>query len=357
MTILILSPTTYPSISGNALNVERWRHQLVKRDKNVHVIATESITPAELATQIRQWRPSLIHVHHLTKSGRFLLDPIVAPYITRCPIVVSPGGTDLVDAQGRWLLSPAAQTLCNQASAILLQNRATCHWLEDNLPELYAKATFIPKAVTWHGNKGCNLKALFSPSPEVLFFLPAGIRPVKNILGCLTAFATAVRLRPKLRLVLAGPVLDSDYALKVTTQLAHLSLVVRWITCIPPAQMKSAYASCDVVLNTSISEGLSNSVLEALESGKPVLASDIPGNRGALQNSVTGQTAGWLFDLTNELDLADKMVQLADAADQRARLAHEARELGRFLLTPHEEGKQLWALYRTLMRTSPPTRG
>lgn len=357
MTILILSPTVYPSISGNALNVERWRSQLAKRGETVRVIATESITSVELANQIQQLRPSLIHAHHLTKSGRFLLDPIVAPYIADCPIVVSPGGTDLVDDQGRWLLSPVAHALCDRAAAILIQNRATCHWLEDNLPELYAKAVFIPKAVDWHGNEPCDLKALFSPHPEILFFLPAGIRPVKNILGCLTAFAAALQIRSELRLVVAGPVLNIDYAAEVSAKLDHLSSKVRWLEHISPAQMASAYASCDIVLNTSISEGLSNSVLEALVAGKPVLASDIPGNRGALQNPVTGQTAGWLFDLSNEFDLADKMIQLACAPDQRARLTHEASELGRSLLTPHEEGKQLWTLYRTLMRTSPPTRG
>ena len=42
--------------------------------------------------------------------------------------------------------------------------------------------------------------------------------------------------------------------------------------------MPSAMAEADLILNHSVSEGMSNALIEALAVGRPVLARNIPGN-------------------------------------------------------------------------------
>ena len=408
MNILILTPTALPDLTGNALTAERWRNQLTDRGESVAIVATRNLTSRELIEVIEQFHPQLIHVHHLTKAGHFLLDPGVRAHV-HCPVVVSPGGTDLVDQQGRWQLSLESQTLCRQAAAIVVQNPATDVWLAQHHPDLHARSVFIAKGVAWLGHEPFNLHALFStrhentvpegdtcesasipqdggksagkgipqnggksadkgipqdggksadkaatPDGSTLFFLPAGVRPVKNNLTCVIAFSHALRERPLLRLVLAGPPLDHDYAALLQAHIEPLAGSVRWIEGIAPDRMAGAYASSDVVINCSLSEGLANSVLEAVYAERPLLAADIPGNRGVLFDPLTGASAAEWFDPRSPDQLADRMIALADAPDYRAQLARKASTLALTLPSSAMEGEALLRLYRTLTRTRSP---
>lgn len=58
--------------------------------------------------------------------------------------------------------------------------------------------------------------------------------------------------------------------------------------------------------------------MEALACGRPVLVSDIPGNREWVRPG-TPETPGWLFPDGDEQALAQAILQ---AASQRAQLAH-----------------------------------
>jgi glycosyltransferase involved in cell wall biosynthesis len=65
-------------------------------------------------------------------------------------------------------------------------------------------------------------------------------------------------------------------------------------------------AGCDIAVNTSDSEGLSNSILEAMRAGLPVVASDVPGNREIVEDQVTGL----LFTPGDSKALAEKIVEI-----------------------------------------------
>jgi glycosyltransferase involved in cell wall biosynthesis len=68
----------------------------------------------------------------------------------------------------------------------------------------------------------------------------------------------------------------------------------------------SVLAGSDVFVNASDSEGLSNSVMEAMRAGLPVVASDVDGNRTLVTN---GQN-GYLFRAGDAHHLATQLVQL-----------------------------------------------
>jgi glycosyltransferase involved in cell wall biosynthesis len=63
-------------------------------------------------------------------------------------------------------------------------------------------------------------------------------------------------------------------------------------------------AGSNIALNTSDSEGFSNSILEAMRAGLPVIASDVTGNR----ELVIDGKSGYLFRPGNYRDLAEKLV-------------------------------------------------
>src|SRR2546429_289674 len=143
------------------------------------------------------------------------------------------------------------------------------------------------------------------PAERVLFVFPAGIRMVKQPLLPLAPFDRLVQRRPQVRLLYVGPVLDPDQGEYLLGELASRPWA-RHVGAVPHGQMRSLLAQSDVVLNCSISEGgMSNSVLEALAAGRPLLASDIDGNRSLVEDGVTG----FLFRDTTELEA--KAEQLA----------------------------------------------
>ena len=68
-------------------------------------------------------------------------------------------------------------------------------------------------------------------------------------------------------------------------------------------------------------EGQSNAVIEAMLSGVPVVASDIPGNR----DLVTDDETGWLFELGNEAKLVQKTNELLEDPTAVSRVTTKAK--------------------------------
>lgn len=53
-------------------------------------------------------------------------------------------------------------------------------------------------------------------------------------------------------------------------------------------ELHAAMKRCFAVVNSSVSEGMSAAILEAMDLGVPVLARDIPGNAAVVQHEFTG---------------------------------------------------------------------
>jgi phosphatidylinositol alpha-mannosyltransferase len=92
---------------------------------------------------------------------------------------------------------------------------------------------------------------------------------------------------------------------------------------VPAEQLPSLYATADVFCapNTG-GESQGIVLLEAMASGRPVVASDIPGFRSVIRN----QRDGLLVAPKNHEQLAWAVCHLLDDEDERRRLAFAARE-------------------------------
>jgi glycosyltransferase involved in cell wall biosynthesis len=107
------------------------------------------------------------------------------------------------------------------------------------------------------------------------------------------------------------------------------------------AEMPSLIAQADVILNCSISEGgMANSVLEGMALGRPVLVSDIPGNRTLVAHEDTGLR----FATADELAAA--ALRLARDGTLRARLGARGRALVEREFPPSREIDGYLAVYR-----------
>ena len=344
--ILILTPTALPTITGNAMTAERWRRGLAALGVEVEVFPVQGAEVSELLQRLRHFAPHLIHVHHAWRSGSILLDPRVEEGYRKIPLVVSPGGTDLnVD----WKLRERKEIIgqiFSRARFIVVQSDEISHRLQKVFPEGKENLVFISKSFVWLGDEVYDLRgAANCRQGEILFFFPAGIRPVKGNLECLQMLEKVYAARPQIRAVFAGDPIDPGYSARFERAIKRLQSFARWLPPVPPQAIRSGYQAADIVLNASRSEGLSNALIEATAAGRPILASKIPGNRWPVLGDNGNHPMGLLYDLDDPKDFLKKAMILVDEEEVRNRLGEAGKKRGVLLPTPEEEAAQLARLY------------
>jgi len=340
--VLILTPTALPQITGNAVTAERWRRGLATLRHEVRVVAAEGLARDELGGHLRDFQPHVVHAHHLFKAGGLALEALTCD----APLVVSPAGTDLSEDLASPQRGLAVERVLRRAGVVLVPAGQAAEEVARRFPWLRGRIEVVPKALTWLGRDPFDLRAQIGCNDQhVLFFLPAGVRPVKRNLECLEALVEVHRRRPRVRAAFAGPALDAEYAGAFSAAIARNDFA-RWVEPIAPSAMESALGSADVVLNTSRSEGMSNALLEAVTAGVPALASDIPANRWALASGGGVVAAGLLFDPEDWDGFIRAALRLVDEPALRSELGRAARLRAEGWPTGEEEARNLEAAYR-----------
>lgn len=120
-----------------------------------------------------------------------------------------------------------------------------------------------------------------------VFLLVCGLRRVKDPLYLVEDFSEWHRDDPLNVLVMIGPRIDPGFTAEVEAVVQRTSgvFVARERS---QRELHAAMKRCFAVVNSSVSEGMSAAILEAMDLGVPVLARDIPGNAAVVRHEVTG---------------------------------------------------------------------
>jgi len=279
------------------------------------------------------------------------LNPVVEVVCARIPLVVSPGGTDI---HADWMVEGRKEIIaqvCRKARFLISQSDEILFRLKELFPELRERVVFIPKSFSWMGNENFDLRgAAECDGGNLLFFFPAGIRPVKRNLECLRMLGGVHAERPHIRVVFAGAALDHAYAADFAEEVERLRAFARWIPPIAPQAIRSVYRAADIILNASYSEGLSNALLEATAAGRPILASKIPGNRWPVLGEDGNHPMGLLYDLDDPEDFLKKALILIDEQEVRRKLGEAGKKRAARLPKPEEEARHLSRVYAMALR-------
>ncbi len=339
--LALLTPFSPPSVRGNAITVDRVARSLRARGADLSVWDLSRAPEADIEREVAAYRPGLVHAFHARRAG-----PLALRLARRLevPLVVTLTGTDanhdLHDAAHAALV----RRVLEGAAAITAFHASIVEGVAAVLPDARARLVVVPQSVAFSGDTPFDLAARWALPPDrVLFVFPAGIRPVKAPrlpLGPLDSLAGA---DPRVRLAYAGPILD-DAEGEAWRQALAVRPWARYLGEVPHAEMASLLRQADIVLNCSASEGgLANSVLEALALARAVLASDIPGNRGLILDSVTGL----LF--RDGRELAARAARLAQDAVLRERLGRAGRALVEREYPAEREVEGYLSVYRGLL--------
>lgn len=167
--------------------------------------------------------------------------------------------------------------------------------------------------------------------PPGLFFLYVGrLAPEKRLDLFLEEFGRALKEAPAdAYAVLVGKG-ELEPMLREVAMASGLQGRVRIVP--PTPEIQQLYRAADVFVLPSISEGLSNALLEAMACGLAVLASRV----GGTPDAVADGAAGYLFDPQDVATLRARIVQFLKNPGLAERMGKRAREdvLARFDLVP-----------------------
>ena len=158
-----------------------------------------------------------------------------------------------------------------------------------------------------------------------VYLLPCGIRPVKDPFYLIDLFNEWFESVQNVYLIIVGPVLDENYFKKLELKIDK-SRSVMYHDRISQIDLYFSMLECNGIVNTSESEGLSNTILESMYLRVPVLARNIEGN----SNIISHCHSGLLFDSPTEFQtLAD---MLENSLDLRTTITETAY---RYVRTNH----------------------
>ncbi|CAK6950355.1 glycosyltransferase 1 domain-containing protein 1 isoform X1 [Scomber scombrus] len=280
-----LSPKT-----GNLTTADRIRYHIESAGHTCELRdAAEFQSPAEVAKLVSQNPPfdGALAIH-LFRAGRLLLDIHV-------PFGVIFGGTDINEdvkvEQKRAVMEQVLQKarfavaftaklkeeaeifLLSQSSKIYVQPQG----IQTEVEELFCWTEFLRSS-------GVSRERV---DQTHVFLLVCGLRRVKDPLYLAEVFSEWHNENHQNVLVIIGPKMDP-----VLT--AEVEAVVERTAGVFLAQERSqkelhaVMKRCFAVVNSSVSEGMSAAILEAMDLGIPVVARDIPGNAAVVQHGVTG---------------------------------------------------------------------
>lgn len=284
MKAAIITPYYYPAVRGNAVTVRRIEHHLQEAGCEVRVFSLDALMATDLERQIAAFSPDIVHGFHGYLGGR------VARIVSRdlkIPDVITLTGSDVYEALGDTRKTETHAVL-REAAALVVFHKSVKKRLVEHCPTLAEKTVVIPQGVELLGDDCAGLGGFPFPVGKFTFLLPAGLRPVKNILFPLKPLADLYESDQRVRFILAGPVLDPSYAAEAMGELEKYPFA-HYLGGVGHDSIGCLYRKADVVLNTSLFEGgMANTVLEAMAFAKPVIASDIEGNRSIVTEGETG---------------------------------------------------------------------
>ena len=296
---------TIPGVTEHVLN-SRW--------KNLYL----SFLPRHFQIKkiIREIHPDLIHAHFIAKYGFHL--PGLAGY----PRVVSAWGDDVL------ILPKKSRTIFNYTKKVLKDADlvyAVSHDIQGHIIRDFgiseSKIRYLPFGIDTD---------LFSPPlpgqtplrETIEVFSNRGFFPVYDNETLVRGFARAYTRDSRLRLILKG---EGHEEQKIRDLIVNLGLPAEIVTFQKKtvySQVPNDYRQADIFITTSQSDGTPVSVLEAMASGIPCIATAV----GGIPEWVNEGVTGLLIQPRSPERVASAILLLASDRAMRNRMGTAARE-------------------------------
>lgn len=302
----------------------------------------------QLYNLMRREQVDIVHVHTPVAAalGR------IAAWLARIPIIIYTAHGFYHHEHMRWQNKRAciwAENILGKATDMLLTQSK-----EDALSAVQDGIN-SPDQVIWIGN-GVNIEQFAGnaacPEAKESFGLPP-FAPVvgflgpliaeKGVLELLDAFEQAYKVMPDLHLLMAGDVINGDRDLQtkaiIRGKLEGTELGDRVVCPGYQEDINRFMRSIDLFVLPSHREGMPRSIIEAMASGKAVVATNIRGCREEIDHTVTGL----LVPVHDREALAHAMVQILADPDLSHNMGQEGQRRARACFNEKDVlDRQVW---------------
>ena len=242
---------------------------------------------ARLVRLLRRVRPAIVHSRNWAA-----FDAVPAARLAGAPVVVhGEHGRDIADPHGR---NARRNRLRRVLSPLITRFVTVSHdlarWLVEDVRLPARKVLTIPNGVALERFAGTGLpearRRLGLPADVPIVGTVGRLDPVKDQAGLVRSFAAVRSAHPDALLLVAG---EGPCRADLARLIEELGVgrQVRLLGDRP--DVPTVLGALDLFVLPSIAEGMSNTVLEAMAAGLPVVATRVGGNGEMVEDGVTGR--------------------------------------------------------------------
>ena len=275
---------------------------------------------------MRQLKPSIVHTRNLSA----LEAQVPAFFIKGVKTVHGVHGRDVFDLEGKNrkynLLRKMIRPLVGRYITVSLDLK---NWLlntigvnEERVVQIYNgvdQSLFKPGKVSPD-----SIKHNFLPQEPMVIGTVGRLAAVKDQATLIRAFKNVLEVSPlgkqRLRLVIAGDGLLRVQLEKLIGELEIGEFV--WITG-DRNDIPDILRLLDIFVLPSIGEGISNTILEAMATGLPIIATNVGGNPELVEDGVNG----YLVPSNDPEKLAESIVKLSGSNNTRSSMGKASLEI------------------------------
>lgn len=230
-------------------------------------------------------RPDIVHSRNWS-----CIDAIIGARLAGVPVVIhSEHGRESNDPEGRNAIRRIGRrVLAPMVTQFVTVSRDLARWLVEDIGLPRRKVLSIRNGVDLHrfsprGRQAARA-ALGIEADRVVIGTVGRLDPVKDQLGLVEAFS-GLATDPRAVLVIVG---DGPCRGALETKVADLGLGGRVRLLGEREDVPVILAALDVFVLSSVGEGMSNAILEAMATGLPVVATGVGGNPELVVDGTTG---------------------------------------------------------------------
>jgi sugar transferase (PEP-CTERM/EpsH1 system associated) len=236
---------------------------------------------------MRQWAPDIVHTR-----GWGTIDAIIAARMAGISRVIhGEHGREATDPEGlnakRNLIRRALSPMVDRFVSVSDDLR---RWLTGTVGISSRKVLTIHNGVDTERFSGQSReqsrRQLGLDSGAFVIGIVGRLDPVKDHLTLLTAFAPVAQQNQAARLLIVG---DGPERERIEAHAAALAIAGQTLLLGERHDIPMLLKAVDVFALTSIAEGISNTILEAMASALPVVATRVGGNPELIEDKITGR--------------------------------------------------------------------
>jgi sugar transferase (PEP-CTERM/EpsH1 system associated) len=277
---------------------------------------------SRFARIMARFKPDIVHSRNWGA-----IEAVFAGRLARVPVVIhSEHGYELEMLRGeplrRRLFRRAAYAAADAVftvTADLREYHARQAWMDASRIRVLANGVDTKRFENGETNVHGARANLGLPPKVVMIGSVGRLVAIKGHLTLLQAVEILVREGLDLSVALAGDGPEMPNLRDFTANSPFLNGRVYFLGA--SRDIPSVLRALDIFVLPSISEGMSNTLLEAMSAGLPVIASRVGGNLELVQDSITGL----LFSAGDALQLSEKISSLVKSAAARRTLGASAR--------------------------------